>query len=449
MTPIKRKLLYIFRGSLLRLRITWNQSESLTLSVGYHVDRTNDKGTPKWSGNRCLPNTSHGPDKTPASVINRELELIEEKINRAFAEFELREINPTKEQIKYKISDKKPDKESLSKLIEDFLYEQSTLYQWSESLRRMSRQALDNLPNALGVNFRIQKIGEAEAVKVVNHMLTKKCVTLKGRTKETARKGLSNETVNRYIYIITRFVNWAIGKGFIPAPNPFKAIKPFKTGDLPVVYLTMEELKRFMDADLSDFPPSFQTSREIFCFGCFSGLRYSDIKALTWGNVKDNSIVFTTKKTHDTIEVELNDITRSILDSRPHGKTTDKVFDILCNSEYNETLQRIAIKAGIDSPVQILTYIGTQRIETFRPKYELISSHVARKTFVTNALSIGVPPQIVMKWTGHKTFRAMQPYIDIVSSAKKTNMHLFNSLSSEISVNSHSDKNGDTNDTDH
>lgn len=53
MIPIKRKLLYIFMDSLLRLRITWNQGTLLTVSVGYHVARTDSRGRVSWDDCRC------------------------------------------------------------------------------------------------------------------------------------------------------------------------------------------------------------------------------------------------------------------------------------------------------------------------------------------------------------------------------------------------------------
>ena len=39
---------------------------------------------------------------------------------------------------------------------------------------------------------------------------------------------------------------------------------------------------------------------------------------------------------------------------------------------------------------------------------------------------IGIPPQVVMKWTGHSDYKAMKPYIAIADSAKAEAMKLFN-----------------------
>ena len=49
-------------------------------------------------------------------------------------------------------------------------------------------------------------------------------------------------------------------------------------------------------------------------------------------------------------------------------------------------------------------------------KWELVGTHPGRRTFIVNALFLGITPNIVMKWTGHSDYKAMKPYIDIVDS---------------------------------
>ena len=52
------------------------------------------------------------------------------------------------------------------------------------------------------------------------------------------------------------------------------------------------------------------------------------------------------------------------------------------------------------------------------------------RTFICFALSSGIPPQVVMKWTGHCDYKSMKPYIDIAGSVKSNAMNTFaNSLS--------------------
>ena len=49
---------------------------------------------------------------------------------------------------------------------------------------------------------------------------------------------------------------------------------------------------------------------------------------------------------------------------------------------------------------------------------KLAGTHTGRRTFIVNALSLGITPNIVMKWTGHSDYKAMKPYIDMTRSKK-------------------------------
>ena len=66
-----------------------------------------------------------------------------------------------------------------------------------------------------------------------------------------------------------------------------------------------------------------------------------------------------------------------------------------------------------------LSYRNGTRYDEVYPKYELIGTHTGRKTFICFALSNGVPPDVVMKFTGHCDYKSMKPYIDITESAKR------------------------------
>ena len=79
----------------------------------------------------------------------------------------------------------------------------------------------------------------------------------------------------------------------------------------------------------------------------------------------------------------------------------------------------------MDEPIRITTYKGSTRLDEVHPKWALVGSHTGRKTFIVQALSRGIPPNIVMKWTGHSDYKAMKPYIDIAEKTKAEQMAIF------------------------
>ena len=106
----------------------------------------------------------------------------------------------------------------------------------------------------------------------------------------------------------------------------------------------------------------------------------------------------------------------------------NKVLPIITNQKMNDYLKELAELAGIDGPVRQTCCRGNERIDEVTPKYALLGTHAGRRTFICNALALGIPPQVVMKWTGHSDYRAMKPYIDIADNIKANAMSKFNLL---------------------
>jgi len=65
-------------------------------------------------------------------------------------------------------------------------------------------------------------------------------------------------------------------------------------------------------------------------------------------------------------------------------------------------------------------YRGNERIDEVMPKYALLGTHAGRRTFICNALALGISPQAVMKWTGYSNYKATKPCVNIVNGIKKT-----------------------------
>ena len=50
--------------------------------------------------------------------------------------------------------------------------------------------------------------------------------------------------------------------------------------------------------------------------------------------------------------------------------------------------------------IRVTTYHGNQGVDTVIPKYKLISTHAGRRSFICNSIAVGIPVNIVIKWTG-------------------------------------------------
>ena len=243
------------------------------------------------------------------------------------------------------------------------------------------------------------------------------------------------------------FLDWATRKGY-NTNMAYQRFRPkFKTTDKTIVFLDWDELMRLYKFKVPKtgkkvklttydgieyektvgLSSALDRVRDMFCFCCFTSLRYSDMRNLKRSDIVDGVINLTTVKTHDKIAIELNDYSKAILDKYegmvfPGGTA----LPVISNQKMNDYLKELAELAGLNAPVTQIYYKNGERIEETKPKYSVIGTHAGRRTFICNALSMGIPADIVMKWTGHSDYAAMKPYIDIAQSAKSKAMAKFN-----------------------
>ena len=131
-----------------------------------------------------------------------------------------------------------------------------------------------------------------------------------------------------------------------------------------------------------------------------SNLRKSD--------VKEDHIEITTIKTTDSLCIELNKYSKAILEKYKGVEFEDyKVLPVISNQKMNTYLHDLCKLAKIDEPIRQTFYKGNERIDKVEPKYKLIGTHCGRRTFICNALSLGIPAEVVMKWTGHSDYKAI------------------------------------------
>lgn len=428
MTPIKRKLLYIFRGSLLRLRISWAK-RTLTISVGYHVDRTDAKGKPKWDGSRCKMNTFHGKDKVSAATINKVLENLESSIDTAFYSFEQANSIPTTIQLKKQLNpDKNADKVDFWNAFQLFIQEGERKSQWSSSTINGMRHVRDIL-KAYNPDLMLKDITSETMSDFALWQQTHRYSNYKLSNRGA---GYTNTVIKRHNSVIIWFAKWAVRKGLISI-NPDQLCTPvIKTIQKPIVFLTWNELLRLEQYPFKIGSP-MDKARDFLCFCCFTSLRYSDAVSLSKSAIQKDSFDVVTQKTNIKITIDLNSHSRSILE-KYRDSDSEKALPYISKPYLNNLIKKIGEKLGFDSPVTISQFQGSIRVDTTYKKWELLSSHCGRRTFICNALMLGISPQIVMKWTGHSEYSAMRPYIDIADEARKSEMKKFDKFS-DIAIN--------------
>ena len=242
-------------------------------------------------------------------------------------------------------------------------------------------------------------------------------------------EGLRNASTKKQIGYLKWFLRWCTKKGYC-MNNAYNSFNPkLKIPQKKVICLTLKELDKLKTYQIPQTKQYLERVRDVFLFCCFSGLRYSDVYNLKRSDIKQDHIEITTIKTADSLIIELNDHSKAILEKyKDVHFENDKALPVVSNQKMNNYLKELGELAEINDPIRETYYKGNERIDTTTPKYALLSTHAGRRTFICNALALGIPPQVVMKWTGHSDYKAMKPYIDIADETKANAMTKFNNM---------------------
>jgi integrase len=229
---------------------------------------------------------------------------------------------------------------------------------------------------------------------------------------------LNPNTIGGYVHDIKLFCSNASKKG-LDVPNDYRLsefyIPSNKTRD---IYLNEEEINKIYNGKFEfDY---LDNARDWFIIGLRTGLRVSDFLKLSTNNIKDGYIEKTTKKTENSVTIPLHDQVKEILKKR-NGEFPRKITDQRFNDFIKKVCKEVDIKNIVEgSKMTEISMIDENEKERIihrkkfgkYPKYELVSSHVCRRSFATNHYG-KIDTLTIMKVTGHETEKQFLKYIKI------------------------------------
>lgn len=382
-------------GERLTMRITLRGWPPIDIATGRDVEA--------WDGARAT-----GTDARETNRLVRDWEAAYDEAVARFASIEKRQ--PTPEEFRAAFDEargaaSKPAQPSFYDLFDRFVREQSVERGWSyRTLQKWATLRRD----LMAYDPKLRTLTDEACAGFVQHLM---------------RTGERNSTTDKKVDYLRWLIRWAVGKGLMP---PVQCRPRIKNIPKEVVYLSSGELQAIAAAAV---PPSLDRVRDMLLFLCFTGLRYSDASRLTWADVGEGAIEIVTFKTSDRLRVELNQVSRAVLDKY---RGQERPLPVISPQKFNEYVKELGRQAGLDTPVHLSYYVGTERKEEVRAKWQCLSSHCGRRTFVVTALTLGIPAEVIMSWTGHKSFTAMRPYTKIVDELKSRSMAMFDAAAPRI-----------------
>ena len=257
----------------------------------------------------------------------------------------------------------------------------------------------------------------------------------------TQVKENGQNTIAKKISTLKTLLNYAAKSGH----HKNFAFKDFKVKKIKTKkeFLTKTELSLIYKLDLKS-NPRLERVRDVFCFECFTGLRYSDIKTLKFAEIviKNDTngpykvLQFHIQKTKHNLIVPLNKYALEILNK--YEKTKDKalsiikdgielkskelVLPVISNQKMNVYIKEIGKMAGIDTDVVVTKFSGAKRKEKIVKKYKLLSTHAARRTFTILSLEQGMRVEVLQKILGHQDIKTTMKYVFILEDIKNQEM---------------------------
>lgn len=212
-------------------------------------------------------------------------------------------------------------------------------------------------------------------------------------------------TVVKALSVLRVFCNKMKADGIIDC-DPFENVK-IKRAYSHRGFLTLRELKHLY-LNFQDLRTTLTRSEEevmrVFLFSCFTGLRYSDLQTLNSSEIFDWKIRKQTHKTGEAVYIPIPVQARILL---PEPLKPGRIFHVIDNASFNRTLRKAAQKLG---------------------HFKYVHCHLARHTFATTCITIGIPLPATSKLLGHRNLDTTLIYAKYVDTFLDKEMKKFDRL---------------------
>ncbi len=229
----------------------------------------------------------------------------------------------------------------------------------------------------------------------------------------------TNGTIGRNVKVFKWFMNHCAKMGF-HSNFAFKSFT-YKFTEADIINLTADELITLYQKEIEN--ECLSQVRDVFCFCCYTALRYGDVKNLKKSDINNNFIEIVSLKTKSQVIIPLIEESKKIL-NKYNGQLGNRALPVISNQKMNKYLKEVGKLAGLTRPITKVRYRGSNRIESTTPLYEVLTSHMGRKTFVSYMFSQDVDSELIRSISNHKSISSFARYNNINNEHKASAMKI-------------------------
>ncbi len=222
----------------------------------------------------------------------------------------------------------------------------------------------------------------------------------------------SNNTVGSIIKNLKTYMKWTQKMKFHNNID-YKEFKPPSAEPSFGIVLTKYEYDRILALETDK--PALEFAKLFMIVNCRIGLRSIDlIEVIKEFEINSNKIRFFQTKTSSLQTLVIPEDVINMI------RTLKELFsDGLSRDYINDNLREIGKMVGMNEIETSVKFYGSKRVIVKKPRWDLLTTHVGRRTFATRAMEKRIPIHVIMEFTGHKTLASFQRYVNPASFDNK------------------------------
>ncbi|MGJ8743814.1 tyrosine-type recombinase/integrase [Polaribacter sp.] len=225
-------------------------------------------------------------------------------------------------------------------------------------------------------------------------------------------RGHINNTFSRNVGLLKTFLFWALKNNYTYKADFINFKKKTKVITSQIA-LKKEDLETLLKTKMKS--KKLEKVRDVFIFSCVTGMRFGELKFVSKKNVDGKTLLLKEEKSSGkkSREIPLSGIALHILEKYNYS------LPLIANQKHNEYIKEVFKDSGYTHIVEKTSTRGKEVIREDKPFYKRVSSHTARRTFITMMKRKGKSDKLIAEISGHRDMKTLNYYYQVTNEDVK------------------------------